>query len=105
MANEVYGPYPQNAVNSASGGGVSILDKVLDFGTGILTRVGAVELERYELARLAKLRQAEAVIDNQRQQELAGVGDFTPREKTIIGVSSMLAIAMLGTAAFLIARR
>lgn len=102
---ETYGPYPQNAVNSASGGGVSIFEKVIDFGTGILTRAAAVELERYELSRLGELRAAEAVANNQRQQELSGVGDFTAREKTIIGVSSALSIAMLGAAAFLIARR
>lgn len=94
---------PQQSVNSVTGVFNSLLGGLIDGATGALSRVGAIELERYELKRLADLRASEAAMANQRQSELAGT--YTTREKMIIGASSAVAVVMLAAAAFLISRR
>jgi hypothetical protein len=100
-------PIPSTKPSIADNGG-SILGSLFNSAKGIFENVAAIELEKYELERLAELRAAEEAARIARDRELAGTifpAQGSTTQKAIVGTSSLLAIGMLGAAAILIARR
>lgn len=96
---------PQSLINSASGGGESILNKIFDFATSKFDTALDYALDKAETDRLIKLRRAEAEAEAARSQNLLYSADIANNLKNIELTEAfvpMLVIGGLAIAAVLI---
>ena len=83
----------------------SFLDFLFDTGTNVFSRVLDAEVEAYEFKKLAKARAFDEAAIQARNDRFLDTAITSGQAKTIVGVSSLLSIAMLVAAAVLMIGR
>lgn len=102
-----YPPIP-SVKPSLTGGGYSLLGDIWNSAKGVFNDLTSIELARYENKRLTDLRQGEATAKMERQNTLAGGQSFVPSLVNSNGMpntNTYIAMAMVGAAVFILARK
>ncbi len=87
---------PQSLINSASGGGSSVLDKIFNFATSKFDTALDYTLDKLETDRLIKLRRAETEAEAARGQNLLYQTQLSSDLKSVELIETLVPALLIG---------